>query len=91
MQKCKYKATELQAQGEGTMGVWKQRGRGNDVKMGAGGGKARLTEVIVTDWRPREGGGEEAEEEEREGVGENRQQRERGKERMLISTCYFGS
>lgn len=51
---------------------------GNDVKMGAGG-KARLTEVIVTDWRPREEG--EGEEEERKGGGEtDRAERKRERE-----------
>lgn len=48
--------------------------------MGAGG-KARLTEVIVTDWRPRGGGGGEEVEEEGKGGGETgRAERKRERE-----------
>lgn len=45
--------------------------------MGAGG-KARLTEVIITDWRPREE--EEEEKEERKGGGTGGEKRNRERE-----------
>lgn len=91
--KGKYKATEQQAQREGTMGMWKQEA--GEWRQDGSRGKTRLTEVIVTDWRPEEEGEGEREREKKKGGEEKEEkpaeQRGGGKERMLISTYYFWS
>lgn len=88
MQKANIKPQNNRHKGREPWGCESKR-PGNDVKMG---GKTRLTEVIVTDWRPEEEGEGEREREKKKGGEEEEkpaEQRGGGKERMLISTYYF--